>query len=161
MLLPTFFVFVWLTVFGGTALHFELAAAEAGIADAVAEDVTIALYATLQQLPWPMLTSVVASVLIITYFITSSDSATYVVDALITRGSKRSPTRQRVIWGVTEGAVAAVLLIAGGELALQSLQTASITSGLPFSIILLFICFNLFRALRREFDVKCVAKGEK
>ncbi len=154
LLLPTLFVFVWLTVFGGTALHLELNGA--GIADAVAEDTTVALYTTLQQLPWPLITSIVASVLIVTYFITSSDSATYVVDALITRGSKRSPTRQRVIWGVTEGAIAAVLLFFGGDQALQSLQTGSITTGLPFSIILLFICYNLFRALRREFDVEGV-----
>ncbi len=151
LLLPSLFVFIWLTIFGGTALHLELAGA--GIADAVAEDTTVALYTTLEQLPWPIITSIVASVLIVTYFITSSDSATYVVDALITRGSKRSPTRQRVIWGINEGAIAAVLLYTGGEQALQSLQTGSITTGLPFSIILLCICYNLFRALRREFDV--------
>ncbi len=154
LLLPTLFVFVWLTVFGGTALHLEMAGA--GIAEAVAEDRTVALYTTLQQLPWPLITSIVASVLIVTYFVTSSDSATYVVDALITRGSMRSPTRQRVIWGITEGAIAAVLLYTGGEQALESLQTGSITTGLPFSIILLFVCFNLFRALRREFDVEGV-----
>ncbi len=154
LILPSLFVFVWLAIFGGTALHLEMEGA--GIAEAVAEDRTVALYTTLQQLPWPLITSIVASVLIVTYFITSSDSATYVVDALITRGSKRSPTRQRVIWGITEGSIAAVLLYTGGEQALESLQTGSITTGLPFSIILLFVCFNLFRALRREFDVQGV-----
>lgn len=156
LLLPSLFVFVWLSVSGGTALHLELAAGEAGagIAEAVADDITVALYATLQHLPFPLLSSMIASVLIVTYFVTSSDSATYVVDALITRGSKRSPTRQRVIWGVTEGVVAGVLLLVGGAEALESLKTASITTGLPFSIILLFICYNLFRALRREFEVK-------
>ncbi len=153
LLLPTAFVFVWLTVFGGTALHLEIAAGEsgAGIADA---DLTAALFVTLGHLPWSFLASLVACLLIATYFITSSDSATHVVDALITRGSKRSPTRQRVIWGVTEGAVAAVLLIVGGDAALRSLQTGSITTGLPFSIILIFVCVNLFRALRQEFKVK-------
>jgi choline/glycine/proline betaine transport protein len=158
LLLPTLFVFAWLTVFGGTALNLELMAGEAGagIAAAVADDVTTALYVTLSELPWSGITSVVASVLIATYFITSSDSATYVVDALITRGSKRSPTRQRVVWGVTEGAIAAVLLVAGGEAALQALQTASIVTGLPFSVILLLVCYNLHRALVREFDVKGV-----
>ncbi len=158
LLLPSLFVFIWLTVFGGTALHLEMAGA--GIADAVAEDRTVALYTTLAQLPWPMITSIVASVLIVTYFVTSSDSATYVVDALITRGSKRSPTRQRVIWGITEGAIAGVLLYTGGTQALESLQTGSIATGLPFSIILLFVCYNLFRALRREFDVEGVEPDE-
>lgn len=153
LLLPSLFVFAWLVLFGGTALDLELAAGEAGagIADAVAEDETLALYATLAQLPWAMISSAVASLLIVTYFITSSDSATHVIDALITRGSRRSPTRQRVIWGVTEGVIAAVLLVAGGAAALEALQTASITAGLPFSVILLLVCYNFVITLRREF----------
>ena len=152
LLLPALFVFVWLTVFGGTALHLELAAGAegAGIAEAVDEDITLALYATLDLLPLAGLSAVVASLLIVTYFITSSDSATYVIDALITRGSKRSPTRQRVIWGVTEGAIAAVLLWVGGVAALETLQTASLAVGLPFSIILLLVCYCLVRTLRRD-----------
>ncbi len=155
LLLPTLFVFAWMSIFGGTALNLELAAGEAGagIVAAVSDDVTQALYVTLAQLPWAGITSAVASLLIATYFITSSDSATYVVDALVTRGSKRSPTRQRVLWGITEGAIAAVLLVAGGEAALQALQTASLVTGLPFSIILLLIGYNLVRTLRREFAV--------
>jgi choline/glycine/proline betaine transport protein len=163
LLLPTLFVFAWLIIFGGTALNLELAAGDAGagIAAAVSDDVTQALYVTLAQLPWAGITSLVASVLIATYFITSSDSATYVVDALITRGSKRSPARQRVIWGVTEGAIAAVLLVAGGEAALQALQTASLVTGLPFSLILLLVCWNLYRVLRREFDVAGMSAGAR
>ncbi len=130
LLMPTMFVFVWLTIFGGTGLHLELAAlAEgveggAGIAAAVAGDYTRAMWVMLAQLPWAMISSILAAVLIVTYFVTSSDSATYVVDALITRGSKRSPTRQRVIWGVTEGAIAAVLLVAGGMYALAPVPVA-------------------------------------
>ncbi len=152
LLLPTLFIFVWLTAFGGTALHMELQAGVegAGIADA---DTTAALFQLLGHLPWPLISSVIACVLIVTYFVTSSDSATHVVDALVTRGSKRSPTRQRVIWGITEGAVAAVLLFVGGEAALRSLQSGAIAAGLPFSVILLLICWNLYRALTREFRV--------
>lgn len=148
--LPSLFVFAWLSVFGGTALNLELFGDEVGIASAVAEDTTVALYVTLQELPFSALLSGVATLLIATYFITSSDSGTHVVDALISRGSIRSPKRQRVIWGITEGAVAATLLIVGGEQALQSLQTGSIAAGLPVSIILLFACVNLFRALHQE-----------
>lgn len=150
--LPSLFVFLWLSVFGGTALHLELFGDESRIASAVAEDKTVALYATLQQLPFSSVLSGIATLLIATYFITSSDSGTHVVDALVSRGSTRSPKRQRVIWGITEGAVAATLLIVGGEQALQSLQTGSITAGLPVSIILIFACANLFRALRQETD---------
>ncbi|MFO7953455.1 BCCT family transporter [Thioalkalivibrio sp.] len=154
--MSTLFVFAWLAIFGGTALHLELFDEGAGIASAVAEDTTIALYATLAQLPWTTLASGIATLLIATYFITSSDSGTYVVDALISRGSKRSPRRQRVIWGITEGAVAATLLIVGGERALDSLQTGSLTAGLPVAIILVFCCISLMRALSREYRVEGV-----
>ncbi len=154
--LPTLFVFVWMAVFGGTALYLELFEEGAGIASAVAEDTTVALYATLAQLPWVTLSSAVATLLIATYFITSSASGTYVVDALISRGAKHSPRRQRVIWGITEGAVAATLLIVGGERALHSLQTGSLTAGLPVAIILVFCCISLTRALRREYQVEGV-----
>ncbi len=78
------------------------------------------------------------------------------VDALISRGSKRSPRRQRVIWGITEGLVASTLLLVGGAGALDSLQTASITAGLPVAVILVFACINLQRALRREYRVEGV-----
>ena len=150
LLLPSLFVFIWLAVFGGTALHFELFGDGAGIAAAVAEDTTVALYATLEQLPLFHLASGLATVLIATYFITSSGSGTHVIDALVSRGSTRSPKRQRVIWGITEGAVAATLLIVGGEMALDGLQTGAITAGLPVAIILLFACVNLTRALQGE-----------
>ncbi|MFU8831595.1 MAG: BCCT family transporter [Wenzhouxiangella sp.] len=148
--MPTLFVLVWMTAFGGTALHLEIFNDTAGIAAAVAEDTTVALYALLAELPLTTITSGLATLLIATYFITSSDSGTHVIDALVSRGSKRSPRRQRVIWGITEGAVAATLLIVGGELALNSLQTGSITAGLPVAVILIFACINLVHALKRE-----------
>ena len=154
--LPTLFVFAWLATFGGSALYFERAVESAGVAAAVGEDTTIALYALLAELPLTTLSSALATLLIATYFITSSDSGTHVVDALMSRGSRHSPRRQRVIWGITEGAVAATLLIVGGEMALDSLQTGVITAGLPVAIILIFACFNLHRALRREYRVEGV-----
>lgn len=151
--LPTLFVFVWLTVFGGTALHLELFSPALSIAEAVNQDTTVALYQMLAALPWSELSSAIATLLIATYFVTSSDSGTFVVDALISRGAKHSPRRQRVIWGLTEGAVAATLLIMGGEQALQSLQTGALTAGLPVALILLVSSVSLLRALRREYEV--------
>lgn len=150
LLMPSIFVFAWLAVFGGTAFHIELFQNGGVIADAVAEDETMALYATLEQLPLATIVSGAATLLIATYFITSSDSGTHVIDALISRGSKHSPRRQRVIWGITEGAVAATLLVVGGERALESLQTGALTAGLPVAIILAFACYSLTRALRQE-----------
>ena len=151
--LPTLFVFVWLTVFGGTALHMEVLGASEGLAAAVNEDTTVALYRTLAELPWTTLSSALATLLIATYFVTSSDSGTFVVDSLISRGAKHSPRRQRVIWGITEGAVAATLLLVGGQEALQSLQTGALTAGFPVAIILVICCVSLLRALRREYRV--------
>jgi choline/glycine/proline betaine transport protein len=151
--LPSLFVFAWITVFGGTALHLELFSEGAGIAEAVNRDTTVALYVTLAELPWSTLSSGLATLLIGTYFVTSSDSGTFVVDALVSRGARRSPRRQRVIWGITEGAVAATLLIMGGEQALESLQTGALTAGLPVAMILIVCCFSLLRALRREYQV--------
>ncbi|XOZ34598.1 BCCT family transporter [Halomonadaceae bacterium KBTZ08] len=109
-----------------------------------------------EQLPLAGITSALATLLIATYFVTSSDFGTHVVDALISRGSKRSPRRQRVIWGITEGLVASTLLLVGGAGALDSLQTASIAAGLPVSVILVFACINLHRALKREYRVEGV-----
>ena len=151
--LPTLFVFVWLTVFGGTALHLELYGASQGLAAAVNEDTTVALYRTLAELPWTTVSSALATLLIATYFITSSDSGTFVIDSLISRGAKHSPRRQRVIWGITEGTVAATLLLVGGEQALQTLQTGALTAGFPVGIILVICCISLLRALRREYQV--------
>jgi choline/glycine/proline betaine transport protein len=150
LLLPSLFVFAWLTTFGGTALHLEMFGDGTAIGAAVAEDTTVALYTTLGMLPFPTLASAVATLLIATYFVTSSDSGTHVVDALISRGSTHSPKRQRVIWGITEGAIAATLLIVGGEQALDGLQTGSLIAGLPVAVILLIACVSLFRALQQE-----------
>ena len=151
--LPTVFVFAWLAIFGGTALHMEVFGTSEGLAAAVNEDTTVALYRTLAALPWTTLSSVLATVLIATYFVTSSDSGTFVIDSLISRGARHSPRRQRVIWGITEGAVAATLLVMGGETALESLQTGALTAGLPVAVILLVCCMSLLRALRREYRV--------
>jgi choline/glycine/proline betaine transport protein len=156
LMMPTAFVLVWMATFGGTALKMALSEAGSDIAAAVSADTTVALYVTLEQLPLAGITSALATLLIATYFVTSSDSGTHVVDALISRGSKRSPKRQRVIWGVTEGLVAATLLVVGGADALASLQTASITAGLPVAVILAFACINLQRALQREYRVEGV-----
>ncbi|MFO8154957.1 MAG: BCCT family transporter [Pseudomonadota bacterium] len=152
--LPTLFVFAWMSIFGGTALHMEIFSEGTGIAEAVAADTSSALYVTLAQLPWVTISSALATLLIGTYFITSLDSGTHVIDTLLSRGSKHSPPRQRVIWGFTKGAVASTLLIVGGEQALGSLQTGSIIAGLPVAIILVFASYNLMRALQREYQVE-------
>ena len=150
LLVPTLLAFVWLTLFGGTAMHTQLFGG-GGIVDAVNKDVTLALYATFDTMDisefLAKLAATLATVLIATYFITSSDSGTLVVNTLMSMGDENPPVVHRVIWGLGEGVVAAVLLLAGG---LKSLQTAAIAGALPFAIIIVFMMIGLTKSLRQE-----------
>lgn len=146
LLAPTLLTFVWLTVFGDTALSFELFGS-GGLVEAVQESIPTALFVLLDKLPWSMFTSILATVVIVTFFVTSADSGSLVID-IITSGGKIEPhPLQRIFWAVSEGIVAAVLLLAGG---LVALQTAAITTGLPFCVVLLFMCWGLHKSLRQQ-----------
>ncbi|GGC71290.1 choline transporter [Siccirubricoccus deserti] len=147
LFVPTAFTFVWLTVFGNTAIAMHLSGATRVVTDAVASSVPLALFAFLEQFPLGGLTSALATLLIITFFVTSADSAALVIDTITAGGSDRAPVWRRIFWAVTAGLVAAVLLFAGG---LQSLQTATIASALPFTVVMLAMCWALHRALQLE-----------
>ena len=163
LLVPTALSFVWLTCFGGTALYLELfhtvvneagetvtAIGQAGIVEAVKNDMTIALYTTFEKMDLDIIGTIaagVATLLIVTYFITSSDSASLVVCTILSMGDEEPLTRHRVFWGVSEGVVAGVLLLLGG---LQALQAAAITVALPVSLIVLVMVYGLVKALRQE-----------
>ena len=156
LLLPSLLTFLWMSVFGGTALSFELSEATAGIVStAVGEDVATALFVLLQQLPLTGITSFVGIVLVVVFFVTSSDSGSLVVDSLTSGGKLESPVPQRIFWAVMEGVVAAALLLGGG---LGALQTAAITSGFPFAVVLLIMCYSIYRGLQYEHDVIHVKK---
>ena len=149
LFVPTLMTLVWLCIMGGTALNLELAG-DAGIVTAVNADETLALYATIDQLApgwFGTLLAAGATLLIATYFITSSDSGTLVVNTILSVGNTNPPIEHRVIWGISEGAVAAILLLAGG---LEALQAAAISAALPFSIIMLLMLAGLLRALHQE-----------
>jgi len=147
LLLPSLLTFLWMTVMGGTALNIELADSAGVISTAVSQNVSTALFVMLQQLPLTGLTSLVAIVLVVVFFVTSSDSGSLVVENLAAGGKLNTPTTQRVFWAVAEGVVAGVLLVGGG---LRALQTAAIATGLPFAILLLIMCYSLYRGLSRE-----------
>lgn len=149
LIIPPLGGFLWIVIFGGTALHIELYGA-GGIVDAVNNDMTLALYQTIEALgvealTWPM--AALATFMIITWFVTSADSGTLVICTILSMGDKHPPRRFRVIWGLGLGAVAGVLLMAGG---LKALQTASIAAALPFSVILLFMCVALVKGFKDE-----------
>lgn len=148
LIVPSLLTFFWLSTFGGSALFLELNAI-ADIATAVKENVATSLYVLLEQFPLGAVTSLVGVVLVTSFFITSSDSGSLVVDSLTAGGKLDAPVPQRIFWALTEGAVAAVLLLGGG---LQALQTAAITTGLPFAIILLIMTHSLLTGLRHEHE---------
>jgi len=148
LLVPAGVSFAWLSVFGDTALYLEMFGGnQVQLAQTVQENLPVALFVMLQELPWGAVTSLLATVLVVTFFVTSSDSGSLVIDILTAGGDPDPPLGQRVFWALTEGAVAAALLLAGG---LAALQTASITTGLPFALVLLFVCYNLVAGLRAE-----------
>ncbi|MBC5992197.1 BCCT family transporter [Pontibacter cellulosilyticus] len=146
LIVPSLLSFLWMTVFGSTALR-EVLAGETAIAEAVAADVSTALFVFFEQLPFSTVLSVIGIILVAGFFVTSSDSGSLVVDSLTSGGRADSPAGIRVFWAVAEGAIAAVLLLGGG---LQALQTAVIITGLPFALILLSMCYSLYRGLSEE-----------
>jgi choline/glycine/proline betaine transport protein len=151
LLLPTALTFLWMSAFGGTALSIELTEGATGIISAaVSENVATALFVMLQQLPLTGITSFVGIILVVVFFVTSSDSGSLVVDSLTSGGKLESPVPQRVFWAVIEGVVAAALLLGGG---LSALQTAAISAGFPFAVILLVMCFSIYKGLSYEHDV--------
>ena len=147
LLVPAGITFLWLSVFGNTALFIELGGGAGSISKATLESMPTALFVMLEQLPMAQIISVVAVLLIVTFFVTSSDSGSLVIDIITSGGSEEPPVWQRVFWAVSEGIVASILLAAGG---LSALQTAAICSALPFAFVMLFICFGLFRGLQME-----------
>ena len=150
LIVPTLLTMVWLTVFGSTALHGELNG-NTLVSDAVIvqKNVPGALFALFQTLPdWSfMILSLLAILVIIVFFVTSSDSGSLVIDIITAGGNPDPPVVQRVFWAVLEGLVAATLLLAGG---LGALQTAAVTTGLPFTLVLFVMAFSLVKGLKEE-----------
>ncbi|MCR8922730.1 choline BCCT transporter BetT [Dasania sp. GY-MA-18] len=147
LIVPVGFTFMWMTFFGNNALHMILEQGNVQLPAAVAADTSVALFQFLEYLPFSTIASLIATVLVITFFVTSSDSGSLVVDMLTSGGDDETPVWQRIFWSVLEGCIAAALLVAGG---LAALQTVVIASALPFAIIMLFMCWGLVRALRLE-----------
>ena len=144
LIIPTAIGVIWMSTFGGTALHQLLTDGYRGVADSVPE---LAMFKMLEGLPFTELVSVLALVLIAIFFVTSADSGSLVVDTITAGGKMDAPIQQRVFWCVLVGLVAIVLLLGGG---IESLQALAISVGLPFCIVLLFMCVSLYKGLREE-----------
>jgi len=157
LLVPSILTFFWFAVFGGSALFLDINGL-ANISDAVSANISTALFVMLQEYPLPKITAVIGILLVTSFFVTSSDSGSLVIDSITAGGKLDAPVGQRIFWAVMEGAVAATLLIGGG---LKALQTAAISTGLPFTVLLLFMVYSLWRGLNREYREKIDLEKEK
>jgi choline/carnitine/betaine transport len=150
IVVPSLLSFLWMSVLGGNAL-FQQTNGIADLVSAVGADVATGMFAMLSNIPFATILSIVAITLITIFFVSSSDSGSLVVDHLTSGGKLDSPTTQRVFWAIMEGLVAAVLLIGGG---LETLQTASVATGLPFAVVLLVGVYTLYVGLHQELFVE-------
>lgn len=157
LLVPSLLTFFWMSVFGGSALHLELNGL-ANISGAVNDNISTALFVMLREYPFGFFTSLIGILLVTSFFVTSSDSGSLVIDSITAGGKLDAPVGQRIFWALAEGSVAATLLLGGG---LRALQTAAISTGLPFTIILLIMCYSLYKALREEADALDAAEKKR
>ncbi|WP_298886395.1 BCCT family transporter [uncultured Serinicoccus sp.] len=148
LLVPTLASFVWFTVMGGTAIMRQIE-----VGDLVGEDgvtAEVALFDTLNTLPFGTVLSGIAIILVVIFFVTSSDSGSLVVDMLASGGHPDPPTWSRVLWAGLEGLVAIGLLLAGGSAGLSALQAGSVATGFPFAVVMVLISISLYKALATE-----------
>ena len=152
LLVPSLLAVIWFTTFGGTALSLEIAGA-APIGDLVMNNVEIALFATLGELPLSAVTSFIAVILILIFFITSADSASYVLGAMTSNGSLNPSLFVKMLWGILIAGTASVLLISGDG-GLSALQTASIIAALPFAIIMAIMIISVLMMLGKDYKLE-------
>ncbi|TQS73833.1 BCCT family transporter [Rhodobacteraceae bacterium] len=144
LLIPSLACVVWMSIFGGVALQQVI---QDGYTVAMDADLPLQLFRVLDELPFAQITSVVAIILVIVFFVTSSDSGSLVIDTITAGGKVDAPVAQRVFWATFEGGVAIVLLIGGG---LSALQSMVISTGLLFTVVLLAMCYSIVQGLRAE-----------
>ncbi|KAH0485936.1 MAG: uncharacterized protein KVP18_003659 [Porospora cf. gigantea A] len=153
MLVPSLVSVFWFTVFGSTAIQFDMDpnVANGEITKAVQANTAVAVYKLLEYLPWAQVSSVLAMVVILVFFVTSSDSGSFVVDLLTSdMDTLVVPVWQRIFWATAEGATAAILLLAGGTTALSGLQACVVSIGFPLCILVCIMMVSLVRGLYQD-----------
>jgi choline/glycine/proline betaine transport protein len=143
LVIPTLFNFIWMTIFGNSAIWVDRNSAN-GLLSSIANNTDELLFRFLDYFPASGVTSALAIFIIIIFFITSADSGIFVMNSIATNNSAKSPKWQLAFWGIMLGLLALVLLNAGG---LQSLQTLTLITALPFSIIMCMFCYSLIKGL--------------
>ena len=150
LLIPSLIIFIWMGVFGGIAIDQILTSPETSLVKANVIDSyspELSLFGMLNELPFTKVASTIAILLALVFFVTSSDSGSLVVDTITAGGKIDAPVPQRIFWCIVEGLIAIVLLIGGGLSALQAGVTAT---GVPFAILMLVMCYTVYKGLRSE-----------
>ncbi|SBS68853.1 BCCT family transporter [Vibrio atlanticus] len=149
LIVPTTVTIIWMSVFGGMAID-QIVNEVGTLGQNGLTDVSLAMFQMFDVLPFGTLLSIIAVVLVLVFFITSSDSGSLVIDSITAGGKVDTPVPQRVFWAFLEGAIAVALLWVGGTEAVQALQAGAISTALPFTIILLLMCVSLLMGMRTE-----------
>jgi len=145
LLVPTLMTFFWISVFGGSALSLEME--NPGLlSEIILNDSSTSLFVFLQEFPLPALTSFLGIFMVAVFFVTSSDSGSLVIDSITAGGKFDAPVGQRILWALTEGAVAIALLLGGG---LKAMQTASVSTGILFLFVIFVMVYSLLKSLKR------------
>lgn len=147
LFIPSGFTFLWITIFGNSAISLVLKGKATELVATVDSNTPVALFKFFEYFPFSFALSVLGLILVITFFVSSSDSGSLVIDTLTSGGAKEPPVWQRIFWAIMEGVVAATLLLAGG---LEALQTMTIASAFPMMIMILIGSVALFKSLRAD-----------
>jgi len=157
LLVPTAVTVVWMSAFGGAGVD-QAREGVGALAEGIS-DSSLALFQMLEHLPFSAITSFLAIVLVLIFFITSSDSGSLVIDSITSGGKTDAPQSQRLFWATFEGIVAGVLLAVGGAAALTAMQAGAVSTGLPFVLVLLGMCVSLMMGLFHELRLMKLAKA--
>lgn len=149
LLVPTAVTVVWMSVFGGLAID-QVVNKVGELGANGLTDVSLAMFQMFDVLPYGNVLSIIAVILVLVFFITSSDSGSLVIDSITAGGKVDAPVPQRIFWAMMEGAIAIALLWIGGSEAVQALQAGAISTALPFTIILLAMCVSLLMGMKTE-----------
>ncbi|MBK1886695.1 MULTISPECIES: BCCT family transporter [Marinobacter] len=158
LIIPTVITAVWMSSFGGAALE-QIDQGIGALAEDGITEVSLAMFQMFANLPLTEILSFVGIVLVLVFFITSSDSGSLVIDSITAGGKTDAPTAQRIFWVIMEGAIAAALIFGGGADALSAIQASAVSAGLPFTVILLIMTWGLLKGLAHERKL-LIARGE-
>ena len=156
LFVPSTFTFLWMTVFGNTAIDIDQGIAAGALGRAISDDISVGLFQFFQYLPFPAITSGLAVALVAIFFVTSADSGSLVIDTIAAGGETNTGTMQRIFWCALEGFVAIVLLLTGG---LTALQSATIASALPFVFVMMALLVGLFKGMRADMAQQSALAG--